>query len=277
MVKATTSFPADLQARLVACEERHSCRIALALHDPLVPANSFSWRAKEPFLAASTMKVPVMMEVFRLAEQGRLDLSHRVTIDPLFRSIADHSPFVVEGARELQPRVGGEATLLELVEQMIVLSDNLATNLLLARTGTAPVTALIRSLGVEDCHVLRHLMDENAARLGIANTVTAEGLNRLMEAIATGRAASPSSCREMIRILLAQQYRDMIPAGIPPSVPVANKTGWEDDMAHDTAIVFAPAGNYYLTILSDHLPLHVKGNAFAPELSRIIWENCRPS
>jgi beta-lactamase class A len=218
------------------------------------------------------MKVPVMMEVFRQADAGELSLTDTIKLDTTFRSMIDDSAFTVGAAKYLRRRVGQDVTILELAEQMMVVSDNAATNLLLNRVRTQRVTAMLREFGIQDGYILRCLMDIPAFDAGVSNRLTANGLTRLIELIDTEQAASPSACAEMSRILEAQEYRTFIPAGVPPDVRVGNKTGTITAVAHDTAVIHAPGGSYYLTILTDGLSENLPGSEVIAPLSRLIYE-----
>lgn len=265
-------FHEELERAVIRAEEQHQCRIGVSFRDPALPCADFSYRGGELFHAASTMKVPVMIEVFRRVDAGEISLSDTMTLNPMFHSMIDDSPYEVDPAKHLKPRLGHEVTVLELVEQMIVVSDNLATNLLLTRVRPQRVTALLREAGVKDGYILRCLMDIPAYESGVSNRLTADGLTRLMQWIDEGKAASPESCREMERILEAQEYRDCIPAGVGPKARVGNKTGSISGVAHDTAIVHDAAGVYYLTIMTDGLKEGKKGCDVIAPLAQLIHQ-----
>jgi beta-lactamase class A len=267
-----SAFHEALHEAIVIAEKRHQCRIGVSLRDPSNEGLDFSWRGDELFHAASTMKVPVMIEVFRQVDAGKISLTETMRLDPTFSSMIDDSPYEVAPGKHLKPRLGEQVTVLELIEQMIVVSDNLATNLLLTRVRPARVTAAMRAAGVQDGYVLRCLMDIPAFEAGVSNRLTADGLTRLMAWIDSEQAASPASCQEMMRILEAQEFRDLIPAGVGPEARVGNKTGSITGVAHDTAIVHAPGGVYYLTIMTDGLGEKTRGAEVIAPLSRQIYE-----
>lgn len=239
--RAVLDFAFDKEAEL-------SCRIGLSMSDP---SNGLrvEHRGDELFHPASTMKVPVMVEVFRRAEAGDWSMDEPVVVDPNFRSFLDDSPYVVDSGKYLATRIGQTETMLSLVEQMIVVSDNLATNLLIRRCGPARITGTMRQLGIKDGFVLRGVQDIPAFEAGLSNRMTPNGLTRLMEAIENGEAAGPASTEEMKRILLDQHFNDMIPRYLPEGVRVGHKTGSIKGHRHDTAIVYAPDGSYFLTIM----------------------------
>lgn len=265
-----SAFSATLAAAEEA-EQALDARFAICLRNRQ-RTHRMDYRADELFHAASTMKVPVMIEVFRQVDAGRFSLAETIVLNPECRSMIDDSPYHCEPARGLQGRLGQPVPVLELVEQMIVLSDNLATNLLLDRCGARRVTATMRELGATGGFVLRGVEDEQAFRAGISNRITAHDLTLLMAAIEEDRAASAEACAEMRRILLAQHYRDMIPALLPADVAVAHKTGSITGVRHDTGIVYAAGGPWYLTILSDRLRNPEAGIQAIARLARTIYD-----
>lgn len=268
---AATRLERDLVKAAQRAERQMGGRLAMAFVDPGAGISA-TYRGDELFHAASTMKVPVMIEVFRQAEAGKFSLQDTIMLDPVCRSFIDDSPFECEPARGLKEKLHQPVTILELTEQMIVLSDNLATNLLIDECGARRITATMRELGAQRGYVLRGLMDEQAYRAGISNRMTAEDLSALMAAIVEDRAATPESCAQMRRILLDQQYRTMIPKGVPEGIPVGNKTGSITAVRHDTGFVDAPTGPYTLTILMDGVEDGDAATQAAAELSARVYE-----
>jgi hypothetical protein len=155
---------------------------------------------------------------------------------------------------------------------MIVVSDNLATNLLLAKVGYRKVNSTMRLLGAQKGFVLRGVQDTPAFEAGLSNRMTAGDLNRLNEAIDRDRAASQESCAAMRDILLRQEFNSGIPARLPAGVKVAHKTGSITGVRHDTGIVYAPFGTWYLTVLTDGLTNEGAGQAAIAELSKFVYD-----
>ncbi len=184
------------------------------------------------FHAASTMKVPVMMEVFRQAREGKLSLDAGVVVRNEFKSIADGSPFSVspedDSERTLYRKVGRSVPVRELIELMINVSSNLATNVLIERVTPARVMDLMRQTGAHNIRVLRGVEDGKAYERGLNNVTTAADLATIMTAIERGEAVSARAAREMRDILMRQEFNDAIPAGLPPGTPVAFEAayGW---------------------------------------------------
>jgi len=151
------------------------------------------------FHAASTMKIPVMIQLFRDRDAGLLSLDDSITITNTFRSIADSSPYLLDvrddSDSSLYKRLGQRASIRELIELMETVSSNLATNLLIAKVDAKRANATAHALGADSILVLRGVEDGKAYRAGLNNTTTARDLGMLLAAIATGKAASAASCR----------------------------------------------------------------------------------
>ena len=203
--------------------------------------------------AASTMKVPVMIQVFRDAESGRLATEHPLRVFNRFRSIVDNSEYRLswddDSDSTLYHRIGQRITPPELVELMITVSSNLATNILIELVDARRVTATMRSLGADSIQVLRGVEDDRAYEAGLSNTTTARDLGIIMAAIAEGRAAGPASTDSMLSILRRQHFNAGIPAGLPANALVAHKTGWITGIDHDAAYVTTPDGRRYVLVV----------------------------
>jgi len=265
------SFSERLEAVVRAKESELGARFGVAFKDKDSDL-SFSWRGDELFHPASTMKVPVMIEVFRQIDKGNFRLHDTIAVNTTFRSMIDGSPHEVPPGDEVAEFIGKRATVLFLTEQMIVVSDNTATNLLLELVRPQRVTATMRELGVRDGYVIRGVEDSEAFRAGISNRLTPDGLTRLMEAIDRDEAASPESCEEMRRILLGQRFKTQIPALLPEGTLVAHKTGSITGVRNDTGIVYAPFGTYYLTILSEGIEDSATAISAVAEISKLIYD-----
>ena len=226
--------------------------IEVAFYDLETGADYFL-NADEPLHPASTIKVHVMLEVFRQAHEGLLALDDQVSIINSFTSIADGSKYSLDvnddAEQTLYPRLGETETISQLTRLMIVRSSNLATNVLLEAVGTKNVNAFIQDLGIQGVTVRRGIEDNAAFRLGLNNSATARGLTQTMKLIAEKKAISEEASEQMIQILLGQEFNESIPALLPGTVQVAHKTGWTGDVYHDTAILYPKGRKPYLLSL----------------------------
>ncbi len=214
--------------------------ISIAVRD-LATGDSLLIDAHVVMHAASTMKVPVMLELMRRVDAGELQLRQPVRVMDEFVSIADGSRYTLTPAddsdRSIYESVGREMPMVDLMERMIVRSSNLATNILIALAAPERIAATLSEIGATGVTVLRGVEDGPAFRAGMNNTTTAYGMMRVFEAIVDGRGASPDAGREMLRILEGQEFQETIPAGLPQGVRVGNKTGWITGINHDAAVV----------------------------------------
>ena len=227
--------------------------------------------------AASTMKVPVLLELVRQAEAGRLSLDARIPVVNEFRSIADGSTYTLSPEDDsdvgLYDAVGKELTLRELARRMIVRSSNLATNNLISYVTPDSIARTLGRLGAQGMRVLRGVEDGPAYARGMNNTTTAAAFARVLEAIARCEEVSRAGCEEMIDILAAQEFNEMIPAGLPAGTRVAHKTGWITRIHHDGGIVFPPGREpYVLVVLTRGFDEQERSARVGADISRMVWE-----
>jgi beta-lactamase class A len=230
------------------------------------------------FHAASTMKVPVMLEVYREARDGRLSLDERLPVKNEFKSIADGSTFSVSPADDseqtLYKKVGSTETVRELLRLMITESSNLATDIIIERVTAERVMELMRRMGARDIRVLRGVEDGKAFERGLNNTTTARDLLILLRAIAEGRAVSRAASKEMADILLAQKFNEGIPAGLPAGVRVAHKTGSITKIEHDAGIVYVPGRRpYVLVVLVRGIAEEARAHKLIADISRAVYDD----
>jgi beta-lactamase class A len=238
---------------------------------------TFSVNPDSVFHAASTMKVPVMIEYFRAIDAGRLTREETLPLDTVFRSIVDGSPYAlnagVDSDSSVFSRVGQRVPFRWLVERMIVRSSNLATNALIERLDAKRVQATAESLGTTRMIVLRGVEDGKAFQQGLNNQTSARDLAVLLEAIESGRAATRASSLEMLEILAKQEFNDEIPAGLPTGTRVAHKTGWITGVTHDAALVYPPGRTpYVLVVLTKGIRERPVAQRLIADISRLVWE-----
>lgn len=226
--------------------------------------------------AASTMKTPVMIELFTRAESGDFNLSDSILVQNQFYSIVDGSEFQLDldpnSDDPYERMVGFKATIEDLNHAMITYSSNIATNLIIQLVGAEETTHTMRSLGANRIQVIRGLYDMKAFERGLSNRTTAKDLGKLYEKISTGEAVSPEMDQKMIGVLKDQFYRDVFPTHLPNDVIVANKTGFITGVVHDSGIIYLPDGqSYVLIFLSSNLPENQLGTEIGATVSEIIY------
>ena len=225
--------------------------IAVAVHD-LETGLRFSLRGDRWFHAASTIKVAVLLAIFRAADEGRFRLDDSLHVRNRFISAADGSAFHLDVDSDAMPdlyqEIGRTAKISALAEGMIASSSNLATNLLLDLVGLEYARKVLRDAQVDGVELRRGVEDYAAHERGINNEVTANGLRTLLSAV-RGNFLSSESKEQAIRILLEQQFKSMIPAGLPAHATVAHKTGEISTACHDMGIVYLPEREPYIAVI----------------------------
>jgi beta-lactamase class A len=261
-----------IQARI---QQEPGAQVGLAYIDLASPDTLFL-NADTSFHAASTMKVPVMIELFRRASTGSFAMDQGLMIVNSFASIVDGSPYALDPNSDsdttLYQRVGTRVRVDTLLRLMITRSSNFATNTLIALVGADQVNLAMRGLGAQRIQVLRGVEDNKAFEKGLNNTTTARDLATILRAIETGQAGSPGATGEMREILLAQEFNEKIPAGLPPGMRVAHKTGEITAHSHDAAIVYPPGrAPYVLVVLTRGIQDGAKSSKLIADISSIIY------
>jgi beta-lactamase class A len=237
--------------------------------------SQYFFHADDTFHAASTMKIPVMIELFHQVKEGKLRLTDTIPIRNEFHSIVDGSTYKLDPTddsetdlyrAEIQTR-----TLSEICELMITVSSNLATNLMIEKLGVENIRAEVKSLDAPGMHVLRGVEDQKAFDKGLNNTTTARGLQILLSAIADGKAVDANSSHQMIEILERQKFNEGIPAGLPSGTKVAHKTGELTKLHHDAAIVYARRP-FVLVILVRGMPDIKDSAAVMADIAHILYQ-----
>ena len=227
--------------------------------------------------AASTMKVPVMMELFRQATAKQIKLDAPLMVKNEFASIVDGSPYQLNASDDsddlMYQKLGQPMTIRALIERMIVRSSNLATNLLIEKAKAENVMKLMRRLGAKDIQVRRGVEDNQAFRAGLNNTTTAFDLMILLRALAEKKVANARACKEMLAILQKQEFNEGIPAGLPAGTKVAHKTGSITKIYHDAGIVYPPQRKpYILVVLTRGFAEEKRAHQLVAEISRQVYQ-----
>jgi beta-lactamase class A len=234
-------------------------------------------RDGEIFNSASVIKIPVMVQAFQMAERGELRLDERITIRK--EDIRGGSGIFRYHDEGLQP------TFRDVLLQMIITSDNTATDLSIAKVGgVARVNAWLKQAGYADGHKLTQTTGElfakynaltpardlsrrspaeiaraeadrnaktNADRSYWLGEITPKSVGLMLEAIEKKTIASAASCEAMLRMLRAQQAGQRR-LNHYLSVPVAHKTGdFPPVLANDVGIIYARSGPIVVSYLGN--------------------------
>ena len=254
----------------------------------LTTGETYSIAADERVRTASTIKLPVMVEVFTQVAAGKARWDETIELKQ------DDEVSGSGVLTEFSP--GMRFAIRDLVHLMIVVSDNTATNLLLDRVTTDAVNARMDALGFPQTRVLRKVLGDGATlrppsgisaagrieenkQFGLGVSTPRE-MVLLLEKIDRGEVAGPEDSREMIEILKRQQYKDGIGRRLGET-PVASKSGALDRLRSDVGIVYAPKGKLAIAITCDGLsetdysPDNA-ANIFIANLTRMLMEGLLP-
>ncbi|HSB09485.1 MAG TPA: serine hydrolase, partial [Blastocatellia bacterium] len=279
---AAAAAPNDLENKIGELVRASGAEtVAVAYYD-LASGRELLINPDVSFHAASTMKVPVMMELYRQAAAGKLSLDQRVLIKNDFSSIVDGSHYSLaadsDSEQSLYGRVGQTETIRELIRLMITVSSNLAANLLIERVTPERVMDLMREIGANNIRVLRGVEDGKAFEKGLNNTTTARDLMIILRRIAERRAVSAKASDEMIKVMLDQKFNEGIPAGVPSGVRVSHKTGSITKVNHDAAIVYPPNRKpYVLVVLTRGLEDEKRAHKLIGDISRVVYSGTTSS
>lgn len=230
--------------------------------------------AHEYFHAASTMKTPVMLEIFNQEKQGKFKISDSIIVQNEFESIVDKSRYSLsindDSEDILYRKIGQKMTIHDLTYEMMTKSSNLATNILIDKVGAKNVMKLLSSLNIKENIVLRGVEDQKAFEAGLNNKTTPFGLMQIFEHIDLTQSRNSL----MMEILFEQKFNEIIPAHLPNTVKVAHKTGSITGVQHDSGIVFLPDGRkYVLILLSKNLKNADDGVKTLAVISKLIYDH----
>ena len=230
--------------------ERHEIGVAYLNLDS---GNTFFHSEKLVFHAASTMKTPVMFQLYLMRDAGLLSLKDSLTVINEFKSIVDGSPYSIELIEEeeksLMGNINKKMAIQHLIEAMITTSSNLATNILIELADPKAVMATLKEIGADGVSVIRGVEDLKAFDQGLSNRTDAYGMMMAMKAVFDSELVRASSRQEMVGILKNQEYNQMIPTGLPPGTPVAHKTGWITGITHDAAIIMPKDDSPFVLVI----------------------------
>ncbi len=257
-----------LRARIEAVDRGLDGVLGVSVKD-LTTGVSIELRAAEVFPTASSIKTGVLYELYRQAEEGKIDLGE-VTRPPL-------------------PRVGGGGVLESLGPQvaltwrdlavlMFALSDNEATNVLVRRLGLPAVNQRLVELGLSQTRMRRLMMDLGAARRGDENVSTPAELRRLMEIVYEGRGLSPARASDLRSVAAVQKWgtawiaASPFRAPLPDTLQVLDKGGDLEGVRCVTAVVPLKGRPYAAAIMTSYLRRDPDGEAAIREISTALYE-----
>jgi len=250
----------QLRARLAGLARHIPGDVAVAVRD-LRTDEVVGYNAQASLPAASTIKVPVMVEVFRQMEAGSFTLDRKVTLEDGDRD---------DGWGDLANAPSGSRyTVRRLLWLMITESDNTAANMLIRLVGRQHVNATMRALGLDHTSLSDYIHSYGDIR---SIRTTAADMVHLMALIAHGEIIDEWSCGEMLQIMAGQQINTLLPEPLPRNVLIAHKTGSLRDTLNDIGIVYLSDEPYAIAVMTTHLASLDLGRAFIHQVSSLAFK-----
>jgi beta-lactamase class A len=212
--------------------------------------------------AASTIKIPVMVEVFRQMAAGDFDLNREVTLEATDRD---------DGWGDLAyARSGLRYPVAQLLRLMITESDNTATNMLIRLVGRVHINQTMAHLGLRQTRLADYIRSEGDIR-GLRTSPL--DMTVLLDRMAHDRLINAWSSRAMITILTGQRHNGLLPEPLPPGTQIAHKTGTLHDTLNDVGIVYLNHSPYIIAVLTTDLATLDAGRQFIRGVSRLAYDS----
>jgi beta-lactamase class A len=250
-----------LQTQLAAMMMHAPGHVAVTIED-LTTGLSTSFNGNAQMPAASTIKIPVMVEVFRQLAEGNFDLNRTVTLTAGDRDW---------GWGDLADAAGGSRyTVQRLLTLMIDDSDNTATNMLIRLVGRTNVNHTMAALGLTQTALHDYIRSDGPIRYALRTSP--RDMVHLLDAMAHHTLVDEWSSREMIDILSDQTHNGLLPAPLPAGTTIAHKTGTLHDTLNDVGIVFLNNEPYVIAVMATDLPTLDAGYRFIHGISRVAYD-----
>jgi beta-lactamase class A len=253
---------AELQAQLSAFTVRAPGHVGILVED-IATGVTTGINAGSEMPAASTIKIPVMVEVFRQLAAGRFDLNKKLT---LRRSDKDWGSGNLAGAH-----VGSSYPVSKLLALMIDVSDNTATNMLIRLVGRRNINSSMLELGLTHTR-LTDFIRTQGPRIRWSLRSSPADLAHLLRAMARDQLIDEWSSRQMIAILRGQRHNGLLPQPLPLGTRIAHKTGSLHDTLNDVGIVYEGEAPYVIAVMTTNLPTLDSGRRFIRHVSRLAYD-----
>jgi beta-lactamase class A len=251
----------ELQAELSSAAMHAPGRVGIAIED-LATGETSGVNASANLPAASTIKIPVMVEVFKQMEAGTIDLN-----TPVVMRASDRDWGWGDMA---DARIGTERSVNQLLWLMITQSDNTATNMLIRLVGRSHINRTMASLGMRQTRLSDYLRSESDS-IRYALRTSPRDMMHLLDKIARERLVDEWSSREMLAILAGQRHNGLLPAALPAGLKIAHKTGSLHDTLNDVGIVYRDREPYIIAVMTTQLDDLDSGRAFIHRVSRMAY------
>jgi beta-lactamase class A len=219
--------------------------MGVAIED-LASRQKYLLRGDDVFPQASSIKIAVLAELYRQAQQGKLKLTDVYTVET--SDLVPDSP-ILSGLTPSVTRI----TLRDLATMVAAVSDNSAANVLIDRVGMENVNSLLDSLGLAHTRLRRKMMDLKAAGEGRENISTPGEMMTLLESVYRGKVLNQPLTEDFFKLLSTKKMDSWISRDLPEDLKVANKPGSLEGVRNDSGIVFLEDRPYILCVMTTYL------------------------
>jgi beta-lactamase class A len=233
-----------LQATIHDTDQNLDGVMGIAILD-LISGQKFLLHADDIFAQASSIKITVLAELYRQAQQRKLKLTDLYTVQT---SDLIQDSDIMNGLTPGVTRI----TLRDLATMMVAVSDNSATNVLIDKVGMENVNAFLDSMGLTHTRLRRKMMDVKAASEGRENISTPQEMMTLLEALYRGKVLNKEMTDDFFK-MLSTHKDSWIPRDLPDGVRIANKPGSLEGVRNDSGVVFVKNRPYVLCVMTTYL------------------------
>ena len=236
-----------LEARIEEIAARLDGVMGVAILD-LSDGRRLLRNAEQVFPTASSIKLPLLIELYRQEQQSRAGARGKARLGDLYTFDAKD---LVDGSTIMAGLTPGVSRITnrDLAQFMIAVSDNAATNVLYERVGKDSVNFMLRGLGLERTLLRRRMMDLPAARRGDENVATPREMVSLLEALHAGKLLDKELTASLLE-QLSTAKDSWLQRDLPEGVRVANKHGTLDAVRSDCGIVYAPNRPFAIAVMT---------------------------
>jgi len=229
----------------------------------LTDGHKYLLHANDVYPQASSIKICVLAELYRQAQQGKLKLTDLYTVNAA--DLVQDSD-IMGG---LTPGVT-QVTLRDLATMMVAVSDNSATNVLIDRIGMDNVNAFLKAQGLRDTRLRRKMMDLNAAAEGRENVSTPNEMLNLLQALYRGEILNKEMTGDFFKVL--STHKDSwIPRNLPDDLKIADKPGALEGVRNDSGVIFVDKRPYVLCVMTTYLHRERDGEEAISNISLAAW------
>jgi beta-lactamase class A len=259
-----SALRARFEADLNRVGDQLSGVLGFAIKD-LTTGETFLRLPDTVFPQASSIKLAVLLELLRQAQEGKLSLDEKHTIRRSEMTVGDEEPIISmlgDGTVTM--------TLRDLAVFMVVLSDNSATNILIDRLGMENLNAGLARLDLKETKLRRRMIDLDAARHGNENVSTPREMMRLLEKVRTGQALDAAHTEEFLRLLRLPKDSAFHKV-LPSNVAIADKPGALEGVRCNSGIVEVSNRPIVICVMTTYLARNEDGERAVEEVAKLTY------